>query len=147
MTENTSAAASDKTVTVGCKLPHGLILELKNNDGDPVRYTLKGANSSRIVGGHGLTEGIDAEFMSQWFKRHARHPAVVNNMIFLHSNPKAAASIAKERRDLVTGFEAIDPLKKGMMEDEKGEVDKGALKKYEQQKAENPDRNRQQVLG
>lgn len=134
-----------KTVAVGCKLPCGLVLELVTNDGIKVRHTLKGANASRIIGGYGITENIPAEFMERWLKKNAKHPAVVNGSIFYHTDVKGAEATAKERRDLVTGLEAIDPVKAGMLRNEQGEPDKAALAAYNELKSKNPDRNRQQV--
>lgn len=40
-----------ETVTVGCKLPNGLILEQ-----GAYKVELNGSNSSIVVGGYGLTE-------------------------------------------------------------------------------------------
>lgn len=133
-----------KLVSVGCKLPHGLILELKTNDGF-ARHTLKGANAARIVGGYGITENVPADFMAQWLKKNARHAAVVNGSIFIHSDAKSAEAMAKERQDIATGLEAIDPVKAGMLRGADGEVDKVALTNFNKLRAENPDRNRQRV--
>jgi len=138
-----------KTVSVGCKLPHGLHLDLKmKGGGDPVRVTLKGANAARIVGGYGITENVDGEFMRAWLAKNAKHPAVVNGQIFIHEDARAAESIAKERRDDAstrTGLEPIDPIKSGMLRGKDGELDKGAVVAYETLKAKNPERSRQQV--
>lgn len=138
---------SVKLVSVGCKLPHGLHLDLKSNDG-PVRVTLKGANDARIVGGYGITENVSAEFMQQWLKKNARHQAVVNGLIFLHADTKGAEATAKERgadSRTATGLEAIDPIKNGMLRGANGEDDKAALAKYHEQRSTNPDRNRQRA--
>jgi hypothetical protein len=42
-------------------------------------------------------------------------------------------------------MEPIDPVKAGMLRTSDGEIDKAALKNYEDLKVKNPDRNRQQV--
>lgn len=128
--------------TVGCKLPHGLHLDLKVN-GEPVRYTLNGANAARIVGGHGITDNIPTEFMEQWLKKNVRHPAVVNGYIFMHGDNKSAEAMARERRDVETGLGPIDPVKSGMLKGPTGETDAAALADYNQKRAANPDRNRQ----
>jgi hypothetical protein len=138
-----SIEASTKTVTVGCKLPNGLHLDLKANDGATSRVTLKGANDSRIVGGFGLTENVSAEFMERWLKKNAKHPAVVGGAIFIHSDMRSAESLAKERRDLTTGLDAIDPVKSGMLRNETGQDDPKAIADYNKRKQENPARNRQ----
>jgi hypothetical protein len=132
-------------VSVGCKLPNGLILDLKTNSGDAQRVTLKGANAARIIGGYGITENVPAAFMDQWLKKNQRHPAVVNGSIFLHNDTESAEAIAKERRDIATGLDAIDPLKLGMLKGPDGKADPEALKSYNHAKATNPERNRQRV--
>ncbi len=138
--------ASAQFVTVGCKLPTGLHLDLKAKDGVPARVTLKGANAARIIGGYGLTEQVPAEFITEWLKQNAKHPAVINKHIFIHSETASAESIAKEHRELKTGLEPIDPIANGMLKGANGQpTDPEALKAYNQQRATNPARNQQQV--
>lgn len=131
-------------VSVGCKLPHGLHLDLKQN-GEPVRVTLVGANAARIVGGYGITENVPAEFMTEWLKKNAKHKAVVNGLIFVHNDMKSAESMAKERRKNDSGLEAIDPVASGMLKGENGQDDVGALATYNEARAKNPSRNAQRV--
>jgi hypothetical protein len=132
-------------LTIGCKLPHGLIIEAKNNDGESVKVTLLGANAARIVGGYGITEGVPADVWGAWLRKNARMKAVTDGQIFVHADLKSAEAIAKERREVKTGFEAIDPIKTGMLRGEDGNDDKGALADYRKRASENPDRNRQRV--
>lgn len=134
-----------EVVIVGCKLPHGLILELKRPNGDVERVTIAGMNNKRIVGGYGLTPNVPKEFWDTWLKKNHRHAAISNGTLFIHTDGKSAESMAKERRDVTSGFEAIDPLKNGMLKGPDGQVDEEAAKVYRQQMNENPDRNRQQV--
>lgn len=134
---------SSTTVIVGCKLPNGLHLDVKNNEGETVRHTVAGANASRIVGGYGMTAGIPAEFMAKWFEQNARHPAVINKTIFIHSQASSARAIAKEHAEVETGLQALDPVKLGMLNNEDGDVDKKELKKFRQAQAENPRAGRQ----
>lgn len=95
-------------VTVGCKLPHGLHLEI----GD-TRVTVKGANAANIIGGHGITDGVDKEFFDAWMALNADHPAVKNELIFAHEKDRDTAAEAQEKVDNKTGFEGIDPNKPG----------------------------------
>lgn len=132
-------------VTIGCKLPHGLIISARNTEGDTVSLTLKGANDARIVGGYGITENVPVELWNAWLKKHHKHMAVVNGQLFVHNDLKSAEQIAKERREVTTGFEPIDPIKNGMLKGATGELDEEALKSYNKQRAENPDKNRQRV--
>lgn len=135
---------SATTCVVGCKLPHGLILELRTKDGgEVVRYTIKGMNDARIFGGYGLTEGIPTDFMEAWLAKNAKHPAVVNKSIFMHSSGRGAQARAKELRNERTGLEAIDPLNTETQSRFKIAMDKEGERAYRKQIAENPVRNRQ----
>ena len=52
------------TITVGCKLPHGIHMDI-----DSKRVTLNGANASSVIGGHGITENVDKEFFDKWMSQ------------------------------------------------------------------------------
>src|SRR5262245_15898253 len=107
-----------ETCVVGCKLPHGLNLDLilkKGADGQPdetQRILLKGKNASHIVGGYGLTQNVPKEAFEQWLKDNARRKFVRNGSVFMEVSEQRARSAAKERRGEKTGLEAIDPLAK-----------------------------------
>ena len=145
----TDPKKSPTTCIVGCKLPHGLVLELFETDKDGKvirvtgRHTLKGANDSRIYGGYGLTDNIPTDFMEEWFKRNAKHPAVVNHSIFMHSDVNSARSRAKDGRDVNSGLGSINPLDKSTQSRFKIHMDKDGENAYRRQLAENPVRNRQ----
>lgn len=95
------------TVTVGCKLPHGIILEL-----DEKKATIAGSNSSSIIGGHGLTEDVDKEFFDAWMLKNKELSFVKAGHLFAHEKANNTAAQAKERAGEVTGFEGINPDKK-----------------------------------
>jgi hypothetical protein len=61
------------------------------------------------VGGFALTHGVPADFWELWREQHADHPAVKNGLIFAYASQDAAAGAARDRKDLVSGFEGIDP--------------------------------------
>lgn len=132
MNESTSST----TVVMGCKLPNGLIIEHGGH-----RFTLKGSNAARIVGGYGLTPGVPKDFAEAWLKAHADLSTVKNGLVFIQTTEQNAKAAAKERRDVKSGFEPIDPLKAPPGID----VDKAAAAALRKQQAENPDRNRQIV--
>lgn len=92
-------------VIVGCKLPHGLVLHHKGT-----AVTLKGANSSRVIGGHGLTE-VDKGFYEAWLKQHANFAPVKAKAIFVSESRDEAEDAAEERKDVETGFEGLNPDK------------------------------------
>lgn len=100
-----------KKILIGCRLPHGLVLEHKG-----VSVTLKGKNS-RVVAGlyvpeqdYATTE-VDAEFWEAWSKEHSTFPAVTSNSIFVAKDSSSAEAVAKELRAESTGFEQLDPAK------------------------------------
>lgn len=140
---------SASTCIVACKLPHGLVMTILANDGAKITYELKGTNANRIVGvngcgvGFGLTDNIPTEFMTEWLKRNAKHPAVLNGSVFMHTSEKGAVAAAKERAKVMTGLEPIDPIlaarANGLT------IDKEAETAYRRQMAENPARGRQIV--
>lgn len=95
-----------QTVTVGCKLPHGLYLDI----GDK-RVTLLGSNSSLVIGGHGITENVDREFFDKWLSLHKDSAAVKGGFIFAHDKTNSVKSEAEEKKDNRNGFEGLDPDK------------------------------------
>lgn len=94
-------------VVVGCKLPNGLHIHL---DGKEV--TLNGSNSSRVIGGYGLTN-VDESFITAWLAAHQDFPAVRAGLIFVQVNAKKAEDEADEKVDVKSGLEGIDPEKPG----------------------------------
>lgn len=92
------------TVTIGCKLPHGLIIELGGKS-----VELAGTNSSNVIGGHGITEGVDKSFFDKWLSQNKGAAAVRNGLIFAHEKANSAKAEAKEKEENKNGFEGIDP--------------------------------------
>lgn len=135
-----------ETCIVGCKLPHGLNIELAAQPGEePKRIKLKGANAARIVGGYGLTTLVPKEAFETWLKENATRPFIKNGSVFMETSAARADSVAKERRAERTGLEAIDPADK---KDGRGRAlsqDSETLRQLREQQAKNPDRNRQVI--
>lgn len=129
------------TVSVGCKLPAGLILqvfEMREGSelvmGGGVRSVkvaqrlekavrLNGsatvfgtAPEHQIVGGYGITDGVDAEFFDLWQKQNADSEIVQKRLVFACSKNDAVMSEARAGRDVKSGLEPIDPnnLPKGI---------------------------------
>jgi hypothetical protein len=119
--ENTQTTRN--TCVVGNKLPLGLKIQLDrvidNNDGtkqtvphgEPI--ILKGANSSNVIGGYGLTEDVDEEMFDAWLKQNASYHPVRNGLIFKQSTEARAKSQAKDQSDIKSGLEPQDPDKPG----------------------------------
>lgn len=99
------------TVTVGCKLPNGLILEMgKKGDANHKTATLNGANAAavQVAGGYGLTE-VDGAFYEAWAKKHHWLPALKSGAIFVQDNRENATAAAIDTSELRTGLERLDP--------------------------------------
>lgn len=125
------------TVTVACKLPHGLILRVFDRKDVPepqqgggtkdVEKWLPRPNSVQIKGyaekydpslppaartsSYALTHGVDKEFFEQWLKQNHDHDAVVRGLIFAQDKPESARAKALEMKATRSGLEPIDPAK------------------------------------
>jgi hypothetical protein len=91
-------------VTIGCKLPAGLILEHGGK-----RVTINGATSSVVIGGHGITEGVDKEFFDAWMAAHGGLEFIKAGFLFAHDKANSTAAEAKERAKEATGLEPLNP--------------------------------------
>lgn len=89
------------TITVGCKLPNGLIITCGGKSA-----TLAGANSSRIVGGYGLT-AVDKDFFEAWTKEYASFAPLKHGLIFAQEKPASAEAQAKEQAEVKSGLEPL----------------------------------------
>ncbi|EMB4114254.1 MULTISPECIES: hypothetical protein [Serratia] len=90
-------------VTVGCKLPNGLVLEVDGHQQAVAGYR---GEDVRIIGGYGLTP-VDKELWDAWLKIHKDQPYVKNGVIFAQDNGNSARAQAKEQEKLKSG---LDPL-------------------------------------
>lgn len=112
MTDQNSSN-STTTVTVGCKLPNGLICELgKIGDEDYKAVVLNGSNNALVHGGYGLTPGVDASFWTAWVKQKKRLSFVAKGMVFAQGDLASAQDHAIDLSTVKTGFESLDPHKK-----------------------------------
>lgn len=91
-----------EVVTVACKLPNGLQIE---QDGYVV--TIKGANDSNLVGGYGITEGVDKDAFEKWLTVHADQPYVKNELVFAQAKTNSAQSKAAENATVKSGLEGL----------------------------------------
>jgi hypothetical protein len=121
------------TVTLACKLPHGMHLEnIGPNGMVEERVTIKGARlkttpaGKEITKGHettddfgksyGLTPNVPAKFWEKWVEQNPTYPPYVRGMIFAQSDLNEARAQAAEMSEIVTGFEALpqDKLPRGL---------------------------------
>lgn len=113
-----TAKNSGKTVTVYCKLPHGIIYELPNGKkvrlvgmyGD-VRSPLQvsGLAGRDSIMGFGVTRNVDAADWEQIVKEHGDSLSHANGLIFAKADDKSGTAAAREREKEKTGFEPYDP--------------------------------------
>jgi hypothetical protein len=116
-------------ITVGCKLPQGVIMEVgyKVTPGGVVkgpnykRVVLAGANQHSIITGAlrtpsprdlrpGITENVDEAVFDEWAKKGGVN-LVKNMLVYKAPNRSDAEAIAKEITPEKTGMEAVDPTK------------------------------------
>lgn len=116
-------------IAVGCKLPHGIHMDIRAVGMPTERVTLKGTNSLQqgalikvsTIGGFAVTEGVPKEFFDRWLKLNENHPAVRNGLIFHHKQIASVIDMGKEReKDVSSGLDPIDPNAK--VKDAQGRV-------------------------
>ena len=113
-----------QTVTVACKLPNGLHMEIARDGQPKVRFTLNGArrrvdanNRELNVEAHdvaftyGLTHGIPKDFWDAWIAENEHYGPVANGLIFAQAKEADSKAMARERKDLKSGLEPINPEK------------------------------------
>jgi len=89
-----------KLLTIGCKLPNGIILEVNNQ-----QVTLNGLNKTTIIGATYASTSVDEEFWKAWKAQNATFSALKNGAIFEASNAGEAVAIAKD-----TGKTGLEPM-------------------------------------
>lgn len=93
------------TVFVGCKLPHGIILEHPTNENQKVQ--LSGLNKIMIIGAtHAMTE-LDSEFWDAWIAANKNFQPLKTGAIFIAKNSSELQAVAKEYEKVKTGFEPM----------------------------------------
>lgn len=95
------------TVTVACKLPSGLVLDLP---GVEQKFVLNGAYHEEAIAGHGMTE-VDEGFWTKWSETYKDFEPVKRGFVFAAKGERNAAAQAREKKGNVTGLEGLDPKK------------------------------------
>lgn len=132
---NTAKDSRGETVTVACKLPHGIVLrafvmreqsettpqgsrEVKVAEQIPGEFTVLGnsypegmAPRARMEGTFALTPGCPKELWERWLKDNKNSPMVVNGLIFAHGTERSAIAESREKDGERSGFERLDPTK------------------------------------
>jgi len=126
-----------ETLTIACKLPHGLVLRLwqmvdvdqpvmgggirtvreARPDIDKGRVLIGGvaapfgqSPASQISFGYALTPNVDAEFWNEWLRQNAQSDVVKNKLIFAVPKPVDIPTRTRELENNKSGLEPLDPL-------------------------------------
>lgn len=110
-----SVARTSNTVRVGCKLPHGLLMEIgKRGDPQYKNFQLRGPQSMRlkqIVGGWGLTD-VPKDFWDEWLRSTGKKLDFVKyGFVWAEEDSDKAEARAVDESSLRSGFERLDPSK------------------------------------
>ncbi len=109
-------------VQVGCRLPHGLVMELikpgpmRRPSPRGTRVTLKGANSvltgrdnfNPIVSSFGVT-AVEKDFAEAWFKANEDADFIKSGAVFRVKTENDAKAAMREREKDTTGLEPLNP--------------------------------------
>lgn len=131
--QNEKALTSRNTVTVACKLPHGLVIRdfkptqtfenvMGGGQREVVVYRpvgpqirLKGPVVPRqfiraveVIGGYAITEGIDGKVFANWLDANKDAPYIVNKLVYGHEDGARVRAWAKEHASVRSGFEPLD---------------------------------------
>jgi len=135
---DTPRGKGSNTVTVACKFPAGVVLQLcrkvefveegiggvrinrvrydkegrtfvVRGPAEPNGQTPKGYRRPVTEGGYALTHNIPADFWEKWLAQNQGNPLVENGMIFAAPDRDDAEAMARENAHLRSGFEPIVP--------------------------------------
>lgn len=123
--------AETQTVTVACKLPNGLHLDIFREEKFPVktihgtvmeekryirtgqRVTVKGvkrrSDDAGLAAGFALTHGVPKEIWDGWLAANKDSAIVQNGIIFATGNSNDARAKAREHEKQVSGLEPLNP--------------------------------------
>jgi hypothetical protein len=121
------------TVTVGCKLPNGIIMQLSKMEPtrEPTAMGFRDIEIGRkvgkavkirgfatpfgmmprspIIGGYALTPGVDRDLFDEWMKQNADSELVKNELIFAHRQRSDVEVQARDNAKEKSGLEPMDP--------------------------------------
>lgn len=127
---------SSATVTIACKIPSGLVLQLckptkwveetPSGGKDRIRYDKTGPRHyvagpaypngqapenfperPAIAGGFALTSGIPKDFWDAWLKQNEESSFVLNGQVFARPTFDAAQGVGREMHAVRSGFEPM----------------------------------------
>jgi hypothetical protein len=126
--------ASTETVTIACKLPHGLqlrVYEMVERDemvvGGGLRkrkvavarpevayvygwsHPQNAAPKAQMVGGYALTPNVSKDLWDRWLQLNGDSMMVKNGLIFAHGKTDSTVAQAKDGEKVRSGLERLDP--------------------------------------
>lgn len=104
------------TITIGCRLPHGLTIHHPSDR--KITATIAGMNASKVIGSTHMTTQVDADLWAAWRKAYTDYAPLKNGAIFEARGEAEAKDKAKELRKEKTGFEPISPESHGVKKDD-----------------------------
>jgi len=104
-------------IIVGCRLPHGIILNHPLNPEDTVE--LNGLNKVVIVGADHATTEVDEDFWGIWKTAHKDFQPLKSGAIFEAKNVAEAKGKGKELKAEKTGFEKVEQTAMGVKKADK----------------------------
>jgi hypothetical protein len=96
------------TVTVACKTPNGILI----GDGIHINgfaYERSQPPPHDIVGGYGITNGVDADIWNKWLASNAESHIVKRELIFADESPIVVRMKARSMGPPLTITETIVP--------------------------------------
>lgn len=95
------------TVTIGCKLPAGVIMQVGEK-----RVRINGWNQNTIQGAsHGVTTDVPADLWEAWKKEHADSKLVKDGFIFASESTDTVEAKAKDKKEQKSGHEQLPKIK------------------------------------
>ncbi len=103
------------TVTVACKHPHGLHLDLIDGSGNRRRVTVSGTRREfgkpdTTVGGYALTE-IDADHWAAWVEKNKGSSLLTDRIVFATPKLQSTQAQATEQAAVPAIAPPLDPSK------------------------------------
>lgn len=103
------------TVTVACKIPMGLHLDLPNKKRATVRgpamevgFTTQGREPPIVANSYALTYDVDADHWDEWLKLNGNLEIVQKKFVFASAKTPDARAIAREHEKELTKMEPLN---------------------------------------
>lgn len=131
-----AALPESGTVTLACKLPNGIILQLFDmveqeevtlagsrtinkampKDLEPVH--IKGCSAPHgaaimTIGGYALTHNVDAQFFAEWMRQHADSDILRARLLFAHEDRVYVEDKATESTGVLSGLQPMNKSEDG----------------------------------